>query len=80
MTQMCRFFGVSRSGYYDYLKRGEKPDHNAEVAEMIQERREQRYGRSLGCRRMQRWLLAEKGVKRNYKTIWRIMQQYGMLS
>ena len=77
---MCRFFGVSKSGYYDYLKRGEQPDHNAEVAEMIRERREQRYGRSLGCRRMQRWLLMEKGIKRNYKTIWRIMQRYGMLS
>ena len=80
VTEMCRFFGVSKSGYYDYLKRGEQPDHNAEVAEMIRERREQRYGRSLGCRRMQRWLLMEKGIKRNYKTIWRIMQRYGMLS
>ena len=51
---MCRFFGVSRSGYYDYLKRGEQLDRNAEVTEMIRDRREQRYGKSLGCRRMQR--------------------------
>ena len=80
VTQMCRFFGVSRSGYYDYLKRGEQPDRNAEVAEMIRDRRNQRYGKSLGCRRMQKWLLEEKGIKRNYKTIWRIMQKYGMLS
>ena len=80
VTQMCRFFGVSRSGYYDYLKRGEQPDRNAEVAEMIRDRRNQRYGKSLGCRRMQKWLLEEKGIMRNYKTIWRIMQKYGMLS
>ena len=69
VTQMCRFFGVSRSGYYDYLKRCEQLDRNAEVAEMIHERRNQRYGKSLGCRRMQSWLLEEKGIKRNYKTI-----------
>ena len=23
---MCQFFGVSRSGYYDYIKRMDKPD------------------------------------------------------
>ena len=80
VVQMCRFFGVSRSGYYDYLKRKEQPDHNAIIAEKIRERREQRYGRSLGCRRMQKWLQEEQGIRRNYKTIWRIMQQYGMLS
>ena len=80
ISQMCQFFEVSRSGYYDYLKRDENPDPNRKIAEMIVERREQRYGKSLGCRRMQRWLLQEKGVSRNYKTVWRIMQKYGLLS
>ncbi len=80
ISQMCRFFKVSRSGYYDYLKRTERADPNIAIVEMIKERREERYGKSLGCRRMQRWLLQEKGVKRNYKTVWRIMQKYGLLS
>ena len=25
---MCRFFGVSRSGYYDYIRRMDKPDRD----------------------------------------------------
>ena len=68
VTQMCRFFGVSRSGYYDYLKRGEQPERNTEIAEMIRDRRNQRYGRSLGCRRMQKWLLEQKrsGLRHKY--------------
>ena len=80
VAEMCRFLGVSRSGYYDYLKRGEKTDRNADVAALIRERRVERYGKSLGCRRMRKWLLEKKGVKRNYKTVWQIMQRYGMLS
>lgn len=77
---MCRFFKVSRSGYYDFLKRRNQPDRDAALAELIHERRDQRFGRSLGCRRMQKWLAREKGIVRNYKTIWRIMQKYGLLS
>ena len=29
---MCRFFGVSRSGYYDYIKRMDKPDRDETLA------------------------------------------------
>ena len=29
---MCRFFGVSRSGYYDYIKRMNKPDRDETLA------------------------------------------------
>ena len=36
IQSMCRFFGVSRSGYYDYIKRMDKPDRDetltAEIA------------------------------------------------
>ena len=77
---MCRWLGVSRSGYYGYLTRRTKPDRDEYLAQLIQERRSQRYGRSLGCRRMQKWLEREKGIKRNYKTVWRVMRKYGLLS
>lgn len=80
VMDMCRFFEVSRSGYYAYLKRMNKPDRDEELAQMIQERRNQRYGKSLGCRRMQKWLERFKGIHRNYKTVWRIMRKYGLLS
>ena len=80
ITAMCQFFKVSRSGYYDYLKRRDTPDRDELTAELIRERRAQRFGRSLGCRRMQRWLAAEKGLVLNYKTVWRIMHKYDMLA
>ena len=30
---MCQFFSVSRSDYYDYVKRLDKPAHDADLAE-----------------------------------------------
>ncbi len=32
---MCRFFGVSRSGYYDYVKRIDIPAKDLTLAEKI---------------------------------------------
>ena len=34
---MCHFFGVSRSGYYDYIKRLDQPAHNEALVEIIRE-------------------------------------------
>ena len=34
---MCRFFGVSRSGYYDFLKRLGKPEHDEALGKAIEE-------------------------------------------
>lgn len=34
----------------------------------------------LGWWRMQKWLERFKGIHRNYKTVWRIMRKYGLLS
>lgn len=80
VAAMCRMFEVSRSGYYTYIKRLGKPDRDRALAELIAQRRKQRFGRSLGCRRMQKWLERVKGVRRNYKTVWRVMRKYGLLS
>ena len=33
---MCKFFEVSRSGYYDFVKRLGRPEHDAELAKKIQ--------------------------------------------
>ena len=35
ISEMCRFFEVSRRGYYDYVKRMDNPDRDAELAELI---------------------------------------------
>ena len=79
ITEMCRFFGVSRSGYYAWLKRKDTPDRDQYLAKKIQQRRDMKFGKSLGCRRMQKWL-SQEGIDRNFKTVWRIMNKYGLLS
>ena len=75
---MCRFFGVSRSGYYDYIKRMDKPDRDealtAEIARCQEHSR-----KTYGYRRVQLWL-EQQGIHRNPKTVLRIMRKYGLLS
>ena len=78
VSVMCRFFQVSRSGYYDYVHRLGRPEKDAALAEIIAEQRERSFG-TYGYRRM--WLALEKlGIHRNPKTILRIMEKYGLLS
>lgn len=47
---MCKFFGVSRSGYYDYVKRLDKPARDADLADMIR-RQQEKCDRTYGYRR-----------------------------
>ena len=35
ISEMCRFFDVSRSGYYDYVKRMDVPAKDLPLAEKI---------------------------------------------
>ncbi len=35
VSVMCRFFGVSRSGYYDFVKRLGQPEKDAVLAEKL---------------------------------------------
>ena len=37
VTVMCQFFGVSRSGYYNHVKRLDQPAHDADLSEIIRE-------------------------------------------
>lgn len=78
MSVMCRFFKVSRSGYYDFVHRLGRPEKDAFLAGIIAEQRERSF-HTYGYRRM--WLVLEKqGIHRNPKTILRIMEKYGLLS
>ena len=75
---MCRFFGVSRSGYYDFVRRLGKPEVDAELGQLIQD--QQKYCRqTYGYRRMWIWLESQ-GVHRNPKTVLRVRKKYGLLS
>ena len=78
IATMCTFFEVSRSGYYDFVKRMDKPDRDEALAREIAQC--QQISRSTyGYRRVHIWL-ARRGIHRNPKTILRVMSKYGLLS
>ena len=78
ISEMCRFFKVSRSGYYDYVKRMDIPAWDLPLAETIRECQDE-CGKTYGYRRVHIWL-ERKGIYRNPKTVLRVMQKYGLLS
>lgn len=79
VSAMCRFFSVSRSGYYDYVKRLGQTAHDAALANIIREQ-QQRSDQTYGYRRMWMWLKNVKKIHRNPKTILRIMKKYELLA
>ena len=78
ISEMCRFFGVSRSGYYDFINRMDIPAKDLPLAEKIRECQEQ-CGKTYGYRRVQLWL-ERNGIHHNPKTVLRVMQKYNLLS
>ena len=78
ISEMCRFFEVSRSGYYDHVKRMDIPAKDLSLAEKIREC-QNRCGKTYGYRRVHIWL-ERNGIHRNPKTILRVMQKYNLLS
>ena len=78
VSVMCRFFGVSRSGYYAFVHRLGKPEKDAALAEVIAQQRE-RSCRTYGYRRMWLWL-KHQDIFCNPKTVLRIMKKYELLS
>lgn len=78
VTEMCRFFKVSRSGYYKYLKQLKHPAKDFELVEKIRAKQET-CRRTYGYRRMKLWLDSE-GIAKNPKTVLRIMHKYDLLS
>ena len=78
ISEMCRFFGVSRSGYYGYVSRMDIPAWDLSLAEKIRKCQDE-CGNTYGYRRVHIWL-ERNGIYRNPKTILRVMQKYGLLS
>ncbi|MCL2108519.1 MAG: IS3 family transposase [Oscillospiraceae bacterium] len=78
VTVMCNFFEVSRSGYYDFIKRMDKPAFDEPLAEKIAEC-QRLTNKTYGYRRVHIWL-ERQGVHRNPKTVLRVMNKYGLLS
>ncbi len=78
VSEMCRFFEVSRSGYYDYVKRMDAPAWDLPLAEKIKECQD-KCGKTYGYRRAHIWL-ERNDIHRDPKTVLRVMQKYNMLS
>ena len=78
ISEMCRFFNVSRSGYYGYVKRMDIPAKDLPLAKKIQECQD-KCGKTYGYRRVHIWL-ERRGIHHNPKTILRVMQKYNLLS
>lgn len=78
ISEMCRFFAVSRSGYYDYVGRMDTPASDLPLAEKIRECQEHSHS-TYGYRRVQIWL-ERQGIHKNPKTVLRVMQKYNLLS
>ena len=78
ISEMCRFFEVSRSGYYDYVKRMDIPARDLPLAEKIRECQEHNHS-TYGYRRVHIWL-ERHGIYKNPKTVLRVMQKYNLLS
>jgi len=78
ISVMCRFFGVSRSGYYDFVRRLGRPEKDSGLADVIRQHQKRSFG-TYGYRRMQR-MLATEGIYRNPKTVLRVMKKYNLLA
>ena len=78
VSVMCRFFAVSRSGYYEFVHRLGRPEKDLELAETIRQQQEKCF-HTYGYRRI--WLALEKrGIHHNPKTILRVMKKYSLLA
>lgn len=75
---MCRFFEVSRSGYYEYVQRMNMPSKDLSLAEMIREC-QNKTKKTYGYRRVYIWL-KRQGIHRNPKTVLCVMHKYNLLS
>ena len=78
ISEMCRFFGVSRSGYYDFIHRMGNKEKDSELAAIIRDH-QNRCFKTYGYRRMWLWLKSQ-GIYRNPKTVLRIMKKYDLLA
>ena len=76
---MCDLFEVSRSGYYAWRNRQNKPSKDQWLVDLIAEG--QRISKqTYGYRRMHRWLNTVKGKHVNLKAVLRVMRKFDLLS
>ena len=72
VSVMCKFFEVSRSGYYDFVSRIWETESDAELAKKIQECQDHT-DKTYGYCRVWKWL-KDRNIERNPKTVLRVMK------
>jgi transposase InsO family protein len=78
VSALCKIFGVSRSGYYAYLKR--KGQDRDQMDKALVQKVYDQYNGVYGYRQIQLFLLQEHGVWMNHKKVLRLMQALGIRS
>ena len=78
ISVMCAFFAVSRSGYYAFVHRLDRPEKDAALEEVIAQQRERSFC-TYGYRRMWPWPKS-RNIFCNPKTVLRIMKKHDLLS
>ena len=78
ISKMCRFFDVSRSGYYNCVRRMDVPAKDLPLAEKIRAC-QAACRNTYGYRRVHIWL-ERNGTHCNPKTVLRVMNKYNLLS
>jgi putative transposase len=78
VRELCKIFGVSRSGYYAYLKRKDQDRDQADKA--LVKKVYEHYNGVYGYRQIQLFLLQDHGVWMNHKKVLRLMQVLGIRS
>lgn len=79
IDMMCRFFEVSRSGYYAWRERKDKPDREAPMGALIAQCQKETKN-TYGYRRVKLWLMRKHGLVVNHKAVLRLMRKYGLLA
>lgn len=79
IKDMCKFFEVSRSGYYSWLKKLGQHNKDNVLYELIKEC-QIKSKHTYGYRRVTIWLLRTTGLIINHKAVLRIMNKYGLLA
>lgn len=81
VSSLCRFLGVSRSGYYNWIKNGEKVEtnHDKKLLKLINKIYMERRG-SYGYRRIHKVLLYDYGIKISEKTVLSYMRKLNIKS
>jgi putative transposase len=79
ITTMCRFFSVSRSGYYKWRTVDKSVDVDEPIGKLIRQCQEET-SHTYGYRRVKLWLLHKTGLDINNKAVLRIMNKYNLLA